>query len=45
MSAEFAYLFPVQQHAVDALDGIVGRLLGLEVHESVALRVGIRGVL
>ena len=38
-------LLSVEQHAVDPLDGVVGRLLSLEVHEAVALRVSVGGVL
>ena len=38
-------LLSVEQHAVDPLDGVVGRLLSLEVDEAVAPggAVGIRG--
>jgi hypothetical protein len=39
------YLLSVQQHSIDLLDGVVGGLLGLEVHEAVSLGVTVRRIL
>ena len=39
------YLLSVQQHSIDLLDGVVGGLLGLEVHEAVSLGVTVGRIL